>query len=332
MRRRDVLALGAIGVSAVLPMLRRALSQPAYPERTIRLVIPFAPGGVTDRVGRLWADRMKPLLGPVVVENQGGAGGLAGSAMVARAQPDGYTLLLGSVVSQVAIPAAFAPAYALASYDASKALEPISVLVVTALCVVVHPSVPAANLRELVAYAKANPDRLFYASAGAGTMPHLAGELFKSVTGTAIVHVPYKGGGQAIGDLVNGHIPMMMTSITAQILALHQAGKVRILAVTAPARTTLAPAIPTAREAGFTDMIAQNSFALFSPAATPNHVVVQIVQATHAAMADDRFRKQLIETGLEPYGDSSPKAARRFIDDEVHRWGPVIKMTGLQVD
>jgi tripartite-type tricarboxylate transporter receptor subunit TctC len=225
-----------------------------------------------------------------------------------------------------------APAYALASFETSKALEPVSILVVTALCVVVHPSVPATNLRDFVAYAKANPDRLSYASAGAGTMPHLAGELFKAVTGTAIVHVPYKGGGQAIGDLVNGHIPMMMTSITAQILALHQAGKVRILAVTSPTRTTLAPEIPTAREAGFTDMIAQNSFGLFAPAATPTDVVAQIVQATDSAMTDNIFRQRLIETGLEPFGDSSPQAARRFVDDEIRRWGPVIKKIGLQVE
>jgi tripartite-type tricarboxylate transporter receptor subunit TctC len=163
-------------------------------------------------------------------------------------------------------------------------------------------------------------------------MPHLAGELFKAVTGTAIVHVPYKGGGQAIGDLVNGHIPMMMTSITAQILALHQVGKVRILAVTSPSRTTLAPEIPTAREAGFTDMIAQNSFGLFAPAATPTDVVAQIVQATDTAMADNAFRQRLIETGLEPFGDSSPQAARGFVDDEIRRWGPVVKKIGLQVE
>jgi tripartite-type tricarboxylate transporter receptor subunit TctC len=309
-------------------MLRDATSQSGYPERSIKLTIPFSAGGVTDRTGRLWADRMKPLLGPVVVENQGGAGGLAGSATVARAQPDGYNLLLASVESQVAIPATLGPA----SYEPTKALEPISILVVTALCVVVHPGVPAANLTELVAHAKANPGKLSYGSAGAGTMPHLAGELFKSQTGTAIVHVPYKGGGQAIGDLINGHIPMMMTSITAQLLALHQAGKIRIVAVMAPARTKLAPEIPTAAEAGYPGMIAQNSFGLFAPAGTPKDIVAQIVQATHTAMADDDFRNRLIATGLEPYVDSSPEAAQGFVNEEIRRWAPVIKAIGLKVE
>src|SRR5215510_5914941 len=192
MRRREVLGLGLAVLSAPLAMTFRASAQAKYPERPIRLVIPFPPGGVNDAIGRPWADKMKGLLGTVVVENMGGAGGTVGALAVARAQPDGYTLLLGSGGTQVIIPIASSQP----SYDPVKAFEPISLLGVTAVCIAVHPSVPVQTLAELIAYAKANPDKLSYGSAG--TMTHLTGELFKSLAGTPdIVHIPYRGAGPA---------------------------------------------------------------------------------------------------------------------------------------
>ncbi len=191
MRRREVLGLGLAALSAPL-VTPRARAQAKYPERPIRLVIPFPPGGVNDAIGRPWADKMKPLLGTVVIENMGGAGGAVGALAVARAQPDGYTLLLGSGGTQVIIPIASSQP----TYDPVKAFETISLLGVTAVCIAVHPSVPVHTLPELIAYAKANPGKLSYGSAGSGTMTHLTGELFKVLSGAAdIVHIPYRGGG-----------------------------------------------------------------------------------------------------------------------------------------
>ncbi len=183
MRGRDVLTFGLICLAAGVLTPRPVFTQPRYPERSIKLVIPYAPGGVTDAVGRLWVDKMKGLLGPVFIENQGGAGGVVGTAAVARAQPDGYTILLGSAGSLVLVPAAASHA----TYDPAKDLEPISILGVTPLTIAIHPSVPARTLKELIDYAKADPGKLSYGSAGAGTMTHLTGELFKSLTGTSSI-------------------------------------------------------------------------------------------------------------------------------------------------
>ncbi len=300
-----------------------------YPERSIKLVLPFVPGGITDTVGRLWAEKMKGLLGPIFVENQGGAGGAVGAAAVVRAQPDGYTLLLGGTAALVVIPATARQA----PYDPAKDLEPISILGLTAMTIAIHPAVPAQNLQELIDFAKANPGKLSYGSGGAGSMAHLTGELFKSLTQTShIVHVPYKGGGQSITDLVSGHIPMVATSVTGQVLELHRSGKVRMLAVTTAARIIAAPDIPTAVEAGLPGMIAQNFFDLFAPAGTPKAIIEQIAQATGRAMADDEFRQKLIASGFEPHLDSTPETARRFVDVEVSRWTPVIKTIGLKLE
>jgi tripartite-type tricarboxylate transporter receptor subunit TctC len=179
MRARDVVILGLIGAAAVL-MPRQAPAQPKYPERAIKLVIPFAAGGTADAIGRPWADKVKSLLGPAFVENQGGGGGAVGAAAVARAKPDGHILLLGSTAPLVLIPIAAKHA----PYDPIKDFEPISVLGVTPLAIAIHPSVPAQNLKELIDFAKAHPGKLSYGSAGAGTVAHLTGELFKTLTQT----------------------------------------------------------------------------------------------------------------------------------------------------
>jgi tripartite-type tricarboxylate transporter receptor subunit TctC len=306
-------------------MIRRVLAQSKYPKRPIRLVIPFAPGGAADAIGRPWADRMDALLGTVIVENQGGAGGVVGTAAVARAQPDGYAILLGSAGPQVLMPIA-----GNAPYDPSRDFTPISILVVTSGSIIVHPSVPARNLNELVAYAKANPGKLSYGTPGPGSMNRLSVELFKSMAGiNDIVHVPYKGGGPVTSDLIGGQILMAALNVTGQVLELHRSGKVKMLAVTAPARVIAAPDIPTAIEQGFPNLVSQNFFGLFAPAGTPTAIVGQISDATHAAMADDEFRERLIASGFEPYLDSSPEAAKRYVKEEVDRWRPVVMAIGL---
>jgi tripartite-type tricarboxylate transporter receptor subunit TctC len=325
--RRDIVVLGSGYLASAGLMTRRAVAQPKYPERPIRLVIPSMPGGVIDAVGRQWAQAVKALLGPVFIENLGGGGGTIGAAAVGRADPDGYSILLGGVAILVLIPIA-----GRARYDPARDFAPISILGVVPNAFVIHPSLPVRSLSELVDYDKANPGKLSYGSPGVGTMSHLAGELFKSLTGTNdIIHVPYKGAGPAISDLISGQIPMVLLSVTGQVLELHHSGKVRVLAVATPGRIIAAPDIPTAVEQGLPSLIAQTFCGLFAPAGTPTAIVEQISDATHTAMADGEFREKLIASGFEPYLDSSPQAARRFVDDEVVRWTPVIKAIGLRL-
>jgi len=329
MTRRRVLRLGLAALSAPLLTSPWARAQTRYPERPIRLIIPFPPGGVNDAIGRPWADKMKALLGTIVIENMGGAGGTVGALAVARAQPDGYTLLLGSGGTQVIIPIASSQP----QYDPVKAFEPIALLGVTAVCIAVHPSVPVQTLAELVAYAKANPGKLSYGSAGSGTMTHLTGELFKALAGTPdIVHIPYRGAGPALTDAISGHIPMITPNVTGQVLELNRTGKLRILAVTMPTRVAAAPEIPTAIEAGLANMISQNFVALLAPAATPKPIIEQIAQATRAALSDRELQQLFHAAGFEPRADSGPEHARAFLDEEVARWSPVIKSINLKLD
>jgi tripartite-type tricarboxylate transporter receptor subunit TctC len=329
MRRRDIVAAGLMVIGAPALARRSALAQSKYPERPIRLIIPFPPGGVYDAVGRPLADRMKPLLGTVVVENIGGAGGALGAAAVARAQPDGYTLLLGGGGALVLTPIASSRP----PFDPIRDFEPIALLVTTGLAIVVNPSLPVRTLSELVDYARSNPGKLSYGSAGVGSMNQLTGELFKSLTGSAdLVHVPYKGGGPAITDLISGQIPIATPNVTAQIIELHRAGKLRILAVTAPERLAAAPDIPTAIEQGLPRMISQNFIGLFAPARTPPAIIALIAQAAQAVMADEAFRRSLVASGFEPEPASTPDKTRRLVEDEIVRWTPVIQGLGFKLD
>ncbi|MEA2937972.1 MAG: hypothetical protein QOC56_1476 [Alphaproteobacteria bacterium] len=324
LNRRDVLAMALSALSA-----QAAFAQGRYPDRTIRLVIPFSPGGVFDAVGRPWADKMKPLLGTVIAENIGGAGGSLGAAAVARAQPDGYTVLLGGGGALVVNPIASART----PYDPLRDFDPIALVVVTGLAIVVHPSVPVGNLKELISYAKANPGKLSFGSAGVGSFNHLTGELFKTLTGTPdIVHIPYRGAGPAMTDLISGQIPMATPNVTGQVLELHKAGKLRLLAVTTPARLVGAPEIPTAVESGLPGMISQNFVGLFAPAKTPKEIIGQIAEATRKAMTDRELQQLFVASGFEPVLDSTPDKTRRFLEEDIARWSPVIEAIGLKLD
>jgi tripartite-type tricarboxylate transporter receptor subunit TctC len=329
MPRREVIAYGLAALGIPTLSSRRLFAQPKYPERPIRLVIPFTPGGVNDAVGRPWADKMKSLLGTVIVENIGGAGGGLGAAAVARARPDGYTILLGGMGSQVIVGVATNRA----NYDPVHDFEPIAILGVTALTIAVHPDVPAHTLMELIAYAKANPGKLSFGSSGAGAMTHLTGELFKSLAGTPdIVHVPYRGGGPLIADVVSGHIPMIAQSVTGHMMELHETGKLRMLCVTSPQRLVAFPSLPTAVEAGLPGMVAQNFIGLFAPAKTPKPIIAQLAQATSDAMADAQFKQAFIAAGFDPFPESTPERARQFVEEEITRWAPVIKSIGLKLE
>ena len=325
--RRRFLHLAA-GAAAVPAVSRLARGQ-AYPTRPIRLVIPFPPGGAFDAVGRPWAEKMKPLLGTLVIENIGGGGASIGAAAVARAQPDGYTILLGGTLPHVN--EALLKKRAL--YDPVKDLDPIAGIAANVLCIAVHPSVPVRTLEELIAYAKGNPAKLSYGHAGVGSIQHLTGELFKSLAGTPdIVDVPYRGTGPLVADLIGGQVPMGTPGVTGQVLEFHRSGKLRILAVTSPTRLIAAPELPTAAEQGFPGMIVRGSIGVLAPAGTPIGIIEQIAQATHMVVAEPAFQRMLIDAGIEPTVDSDPEKFRRSLAADVALWTPIVKALGIKVD
>ena len=327
LRRRKLLQL-ALGVAA-LPAASRLARAEGYPTRPVRLVIPFPPGGAFDAVGRPWADQMKALLGVVVVENMGGGGGSIGAAVVARAKPDGYTLLLGGTLPHVNE----ALLKSTPLYDPIKDLDPIAAVAANVLCIAVHPSVAARSLKELVAYAKANPGKLSYGHAGVGSIQHLTGELFKSLTGTPeIVQVPYRGTGPVVTDLVGGQIPMGIPGITLQVLEFHRSGRLRILAVTSSKRLVAASDLPTAAELGFPELIVRGSIGLLAPAGTPHVIIEQIAQATRTAVAEPAWQEMLIDAGIEPIVASNPEHFRRTLAADVALWAPVVQALGVKID
>ena len=326
MNRRNLLACGLASFSAAAMAPYAAFGQAKFPERPIKLVVPFSAGGVNDVVGRQWAEKMRTALGTVYVENQGGGGGTIGAADVARSQPDGHTLFLGSTSTMVLN----AMTMARLPYDPAT-FEPIYILCVSATSIAVHPSVPAKTLKEFLAYAKANPGKLSYGSAGTGTMSHLSGELFKQITGIDMTHIPYKGAGPGISDLISGHITVMSPNITGQLLQLHNTGKIRILAINSDKRLTAAPEIPTAIEEGVPNMIGQLFLGLFAPAGTPKPVVEQVARATRAALTEPDYQKALVASGFELVANSGPDEAKRYMAEEKTRWTPVIKAIDLKV-
>lgn len=328
MKERQLLAVGLtlFAVSVLAPL--QASAQDKFPVKPIRMIIPFPPGGIMDTIGRQWAERVTSSLGAIVIENRPGAGGVIGAAEVARARADGYTILMGNTSTQVLNPSVMRRP----PYDPVKDFVTIDMIALSATSIIVHPSIPARNLKELISYARANPGKLSYGSAGAGTMTHLAGEMFKQrARGLDILHVPYKGVGLASADLLGGYIPMMTPHVNAQFLEWHRSGRIRILAVNAPARLRAAPDIPAASEV-LPGLIAQLFSGMFAPAGTPAPIVERISQVTRKALADEGFQKTLVQSGSEPVLDSSPVKAQRLLDQEHARLLPVIRATDFRLD
>jgi tripartite-type tricarboxylate transporter receptor subunit TctC len=325
--RRQFLLL-VTGIIAFAGMSRHVVAQ-SFPSRPIRLVVPFPPGGAFDTLGRPLADKLKPLLGTIVIENIGGGGSSLGASAVAHAASDGYTVLLGGTLPHVN--EALLKSRPL--YDPLKDLEPIISVAVNCVAIAIHPSLLVQNLKELVDYAKSNPGKLSYGHVGIGSTNHLAGELFKSLTGTPeIVQVPYRGAGPAISDLISGHIPMAVVAVTGQVIELHRSGKLRVLAMTNSHRLAAAPEFPTAAEAGVRGLIVKNSLGLLAPAGTPKPNIDRIAQATRTAMADPQFQQKLIELGFEPDLDSTPDGFRRTLEGDIANWRPVVKALDLKID
>ena len=313
---------GALGASAM------AQDAASYPNRTIRLVIPFAAGGATDAVARPWAERFREKLkASLIVENLGGAGGAIGAANIAKAPNDGYHLLIGSISTQILTPSIANPS----PYDSLKDFEPIAMLVSSTLAIAVHPAIPARTLGELTAFAKANPGRISYGTPGAGSLNHLVGELYKTISGAeGVAHVPYRGGGPALSDLLGGQLPMIVPVMTGQIIALHQSGKLRLLVVTSQKRLANLPDVPTGAEAGAQGLLADGFYGFFAPAGTSRAIVERLAAASNEAMKDQELQKILRGAGFEPVLDSTPARARQIVEENLKIWPPVIARTGLK--
>ena len=297
----------------------------AYPNRTITLVVPFPPGGSTSIVGRLIADKMSDLLGQsIVVDNRGGAGGTVGTKAVTKSDPDGYTLLLGYTGTLAIGPSL----YRNVGYDPRKDFAPIGMIGHAPSSLVVHPSFPAKTVAELVAYAKANPGKVNFGSAGIGTVGHITGEYFAQATGIQIVHIPYKGTGPAMSDLLGGHIPMSFSPVSTTAANV-KAGLLRALAVTSVGRNKLLPEVPTMIEAGVPGFDATLAYGLVAPAGTPPAVIDRLNKALREALASEDVRKQLEFDGTE-ITSSTPEQYADFIDKDEKKWSELVKASGVE--
>jgi len=301
-------------------------AQTGYPERAIRLIVPFPAGGPSDIVARLLGQRLAESWGkPVVIENVPGAAGNIGAERVARAAPDGHTLALVNIAQVVINPTLYK-----LPYDPVKDFAPITQLVGSALVLVVHPSVPAKNVRELVALARARPGELTFASGGSGNLPHLAGELLKSTTGIAITHVPYKGVPLAMPDLLAGRITMMFGPV-ATVLPPLRDGKLRGLAVTGLQRSAASPQLPTMEESGFRGFETTSWFGLLAPAGTPAPVVRKIHLEAVRAFSLPEVRAKVGDLGMQVIGNA-PDEFAMVIKAELPKWARTIRETGTKVD
>ena len=301
-----------------------AANAQGWPAKPIRLVSPFPPGAVVDTLCRTLAPPLGEALGqPVVVENRAGAGGNVGMEVVAKAPADGYTLGIGSIGTHGINPSV----YARMPFDPVRDFAPITFVASNINVLVVHPSVPANDVRELIAYARANPGRLSYGSAGAGTSQHLAGELFKQITGVEMTHIPYKGAGPAVTDLLGGQIPLMFVDISAT-LAHIRAGKLRALAVLTRERTPLLD-VPTAIEQGLAGFDVNAWFGLFAPAGTPRELVARLNAASVSALRLSATRERLESLGLSP-APGAPEELAALVRAELERWSKVAKAANLK--
>lgn len=324
MKRRHLLAAGLGAVAA--PAVVRA--QAKYPEKTIRLVVPFAAAGPTDIIGRKVSEKMTGLLGQtMIVENKSGAAGSIGAVEVKNSKPDGYTLLFAPSSTHAVNPTAFVhPAY-----DAVKDFTPVSSICVNPLVLVVHPSMPD-SVMGLVDLMKKNPSKYSYASSGNGSILHLATEYFKrEVGGIDVVHVPYRGSGPALQDVMSGQVAWMFETFSTT-LQQHRAGKLRILAYAHAKRAPIAPEIPTVIEAGVPGYEAYTFNLILGPAGLPPPVVDTLDQASRKLMKDPEMVKFLEDIAAVPTTDTSPERTAKFIKDEIAKWAPVIKAAGVKIE
>ena len=324
MRRhgRRSLLLGAAAASLASP----ALAQQAWPTKPIRIVVPYSPGGGADTTARLMAPMMQEDLGQtIVVDNKPGAGGMIGDDAVAKAAPDGYTLLIGAFAHAVN-PSLMAKM----AFRTPDDFAPISLLVTVPELLVVTPSFPARTVAELVAMAKAQPGKLSYASSGNGSAQHLAAELFKMRTGTDIQHVPYKGGGLAIADVAAGHVPFYFGNMSAALPQV-RAGRVRALAVTSAERSPAAPEVPTMAEAGVDGCVISEWNALLAPAATPPAIIERLHAEVVKVLGNAEIKAKFADLGEQTIG-STPQELAAFLRGEMAKWAEVVKAGNIRIE
>jgi tripartite-type tricarboxylate transporter receptor subunit TctC len=299
----------------------------AWPAKPIKYIVPFAPGGTTDILGRMVAAGLAPILGqPVVVDNKPGQAGSIGSAELARAAPDGYTIG-GGTISSHAINASL---YSRLPYDPLKDFAPVTMLATLPNMLIVHPSLNVSTVRELIDLLKANPNKYSFGSAGNGTSQHISGELFKIMTGTQMQHIPYKGSGPMIPDLLAGNIQLSFENITTAYPQV-KAGKLKALAVTSAGRSFVAPEVPALAEAGLPGYDISSWQAMFAPAGTPREIVARLHSDTAKILRSPENQKRLSELGLEP-GGMAPEELAAFIRSEIPKLGKVVKESGARVD
>ena len=297
-----------------------ALAQP-YPNKSVKLIVPYPPGGATDVIGRVMAQRLTTALGQqVVVDNRGGAGGNIGAEAAAKSPPDGYTLLMGALTSHSIMATLEKDKL---RYDLSKDLVPVAIVGSVPLVWVVNPSLPVKTLKELVDYAKANPGKLTYASSGAGAPQRMCAELFKLKIGADMVHVPYKGSGPAMGDLVGGQVLTMCETVPAS-LQLIKAGKLRALAVTMPERISQLPDVPTAAEAGVAGLEVASLFGIMAPAGTPAPVIQKLNAEVQKILGMPDAQEQLLQQGAYAVR-MSPEQSGERVKREIAQWAKVIQ-------
>lgn len=322
---RNAMAILASALLALSLAAQPVAAQP-YPTKPVRLIVPFPPGGVTDIVGRILAQRLGESLGQqVVVDNRGGAAGAIGAQAAAKSAPDGYTLLMATATH--AINATLTPN---PNFDLVRDLMPVSLAASVPLLLAVNPSFPARDVKELVAAAAVRPGQVNFASGSTGSASHLAGEMLKTMAKVDMVHIPYKGGNLGIQDLVAGQVQLMFENMPS-ILPFVQSGRLRGLAVTGAKRSLAAPELPTMIESGFPGFEAGSWYGLFAPAGTPADIVSRLNADMVKSLRTPETRKLLSQQGAEPIGNSEAEFAA-FIRDEIAKWGRVIKAANVKIE
>lgn len=323
MKRRSIVHWLVTAPLFALALAGNAAAQ-SYPAKQISIVVPYPPGGPTDIVARVIGQKLAERVGqPVMIDNRAGAGGNIGASAVAKAAPDGYTLLLGTTAHAIN-PHLFKSL----DHDILKDFTPVVLLTSLPLGVVAHPSVPAKNIKELIALAKTKP--LTYASSGNGQSTHLAAELFKSMTGTQLTHVPYKGSAPALTDLVGGQVDLMFNTLLSSMPHV-KAGRLNALAVTTAKRSASAPDLPTIAEAGVPGYEADAWSGLLAPAGTPAAVVTKLNKEINAILQEPDVKKRFLEDGADLVG-GTPDQFDKHLRNEVKKWGEVVKVSGARVD
>jgi tripartite-type tricarboxylate transporter receptor subunit TctC len=321
---RFIVIAGVVLAALVAPAVVQAQS---YPSKPIRLIIPFPPGGSTDILGRSVAQKLSEAWGQqIIVDNRGGAGGTIGADLAAKAPADGYTLLMGHI-GTLAVNVTLYPKL---TYDPVKDFTPVSMVALVPNVLVVHPSLPVKTVTELIAYAKANPGRLNYSSGGNGSAAHLAVEYFKLQTQTDIVHVPYKGTGPSVTDLIAGQVSLTMTGAPA-VMPHVQSGRIRALGVSSPQRVPALPQIPTVAESGVPGFDATQWYGVVAPAGTPKDIVAKLNAEIRKIMQSKEMLDRLATEGAIA-APGTPEQFGAYIKSEITRWGGVVRAAGMKAD